>query len=356
MGHRIISGDRLRITVQEDAELNRVYPVAGDGTIDVGYIGRVDMANMTISEAEDRIQAELEKTFFKKATVSMSVSEFVEGNIVLMGAVVRPGIVQFRSDQILTLMEVVMGAGGFTADAAGTRVRIMRWKPGGSMQRETITVDVQSMLETMDFSKDQYLRPRDIVIVPSLGEKGSQEFLALGDVGSPGFHPCSEGLDVIRAIMRAGGISRVAKWSAARLLRPDKSGNYSVIPLDLSRLFGAADMTQNVKVMPGDILFVPSAEQATRGQITLLGEVSHKGSIALPLDQDITLARTILGTGGVTQFGNDSKVKIMRTAPDGSKQTLVVDVARILKLGTFEDDVPLENGDIIIVPEKILGF
>jgi hypothetical protein len=51
------------------------------------------------------------------------------------------------------------------------------------MERQSIEVNVQAMLDTMDFSKDQYLRPRDIIVVPSRGEEeGRNEFLALGEV------------------------------------------------------------------------------------------------------------------------------------------------------------------------------
>jgi len=163
-------------------------------------------------------------------------------------------------------------------------------------------------------------------------------------------------MDVIRAVTQAGGASRLAKWNSARLLRRDKSGNYTVIPIDLSRLFGAADMSMNVKVLPGDILFIPSEEQASRGQVYLLGQVAKPGAVALPMDQDITLAKTILDAGGFAKFANASKVKILRTAPDGSKQTLIVDAGTILETGSFDQDVPLVNGDVIIVPEKILSF
>ena len=74
------------------------------------------------------------------------------------------------------------------------------------------------------------------------------------------------------------------------------------------------------------------------------------------MDQENTLARVLMASGGLGKFANDSKVKILRSAPDGSKQTLVVDVSRILKTGIFDEDVPLQNGDVVIVPEKILGF
>ena len=59
----------------------------------------------------------------------------------------------------------------------------------------------------------------------------------------------------------------------------------------------------------------------------------------------------------MTQFANPGKVQVQRTAPDGSKKTLLVDVGRIYKQGAFEEDVPLLDGDVVIVPEKgLLGL
>lgn len=353
--HRVIPGDRLRISVAEQADLSRIYPVAGDGTIDFGFIGRINLADLTVSEAADRLEQLLEEGYFKDATVTVEVAEFVEGAVLVTGEVNRPGSLVMKSDEILTLTEAITMCGGLTKLAAGKDVRILRWKPGGGMERQILTVDVQSMFEKMDFTSDQYLRPRDMIVVPSLGEGGGAgEVLVLGDVASAGFYPYIEGMDIIRTITRAGGVSRTAKWSAARLLRRGKDGNYTVIPIDLSLLFGAADMSVNVKVQPGDIIFIPSSEQAARGQVYLLGEVSRAGAVGL--DPDATLAKTILNNGGFGKFANDGKVKILRTAPDGSKQSMVVDVGRILETGSFEDDVPLENGDVVIVPEKVLGF
>ena len=114
------------------------------------------------------------------------------------------------------------------------------------------------MLDSMDFSGDQYLRPRDIIIVPSRGkEEGRNEFLALGEVGAPGFHPYTEGLDVIKAVTLVGGLGEYADWSGARILRPRANGEYALVPLNLDRLFGAADMSMNLSLQKGDIFFVP---------------------------------------------------------------------------------------------------
>jgi polysaccharide export outer membrane protein len=354
---RIMAGDRLRITVQEDPSLNQVYTVAGDGTVDLGFVGRLILEDLAIDEAADFIERKLEESYFRQATVTVEVSEFVEGAILVTGAVGSAGTIPFRGDQMVTLMEVITMSGGLTREAAGNEVRILRWMPGGGMARQILTVDVQSMLETLDFSRDQFLRPRDIVFVPSLGaSENRKEFLALGAVGTPGFYPYTEELDIIRAVMRIGGVSREGVWSAARILRPDKAGAYQVIPVDLGRLFGAAETSLNVSLRPGDIFFVPFAEQASRGLVYLLGEVARPGAVPLGLGQETTLARLVLASGGLGKFANDNKVRILRAAPDGTRQTLYVDVGRILKTGNFDEDVPLQNGDVIIVPEKLLGF
>ncbi len=357
-GRRILAGDRLNISVREQADMSRVYAVAGDGSIDFAFAGRVIIAELTSDEAARRLESVLEDKYFKEAHVTISIANFVEGDVLVTGAVRAPGNLPFRGDSILTLMEAISRSGGLAENAAGDRVRILRWVPGGSMERQSIEVNVRSMLDTMDFSKDQYLRPRDIIVVPFRGEEeGRNEFLALGEVKTPGFHPYSADLDVIKAVTRTGGLGEFADWSGARILRPRPSGEYAVIPLDLGRLFSAADMSMNMPLQRGDIFFVPSVRNLVRAQVYLLGEVNKPGAVALSPGPNATVARLILDQGGVTQFANPSKVQIQRTAPDGSKKTMLVDVGRILKEGSFEEDVPLQDADVVIVPEKgLLGL
>lgn len=357
-GRRILAGDRLNISVKEQPDMSRVYAVAGDGSVDFAFAGRVVIAELTSDEASRKLESVLEDKYFKEANVTISIANFVEGDVLVTGAVRASGSLPFRGDSILTLMEAISRSGGLSENAAGERVRILRWLPGGSMERQGIEVNVRAMLDTMDFAKDQYLRPRDIIVVPFRGEEeGRNEFLALGEVKTPGFHPYTEDLDVIKAVTRMGGLGEFADWSGARILRPRPSGEYAVIPLDLGRLFSAADMSMNQPLQKGDIFFVPSVRNLVRAQVYLLGEVNKPGAVALSPGPNATVARLILDQGGVTPFANSGKVQILRTAPDGSKKTMLVDVGRILKQGSFEEDVPLQDADVVIVPEKgLLGL
>ena len=44
---RIMAGDRLNISVREQPDMSRVYAVAGDGSIDFAFAGRVVIAELT---------------------------------------------------------------------------------------------------------------------------------------------------------------------------------------------------------------------------------------------------------------------------------------------------------------------
>ena len=249
-GRRILAGDRLNISVAEQPDMSRVYAVAGDGSIDFAFAGRVVIAEMTEDEAEEKLEAVLEKDYFREAHVSISIANFVEGDILVHGEVANPGVLSFRGDSILTLMEAVLRSGGLTERAAADRVQIIRWRPGGRMEREVVVVNLQEIMDGA-FEKDQYLRPRDTVMVPRRGEGDGEEnpeFLALGEVVKPGFYPYRSDLDVIKAVSQVGGLGEFADWSAARILRKRANGgDYTVIPLDLGRLFSAADMELGLK-------------------------------------------------------------------------------------------------------------
>lgn len=349
---RIMAGDRLNISVKEQSDLNRVYAVAGDGSVDFAFAGRVVIGELTADEAARKLEEVLESRYFREAHVEISIANFVEGDVYVTGAVRNPKSLPFRGDSIMTLVEAITQCGGLAENAAGDRVRILRWRPGGSMEKQSIDVNVQYMMDTLDFANDQYLRPRDYIIVPSRGGGSDErnEFLAMGEVRQPGYHPYTADMDIIKAVTMVGGLGEFADWSAARIMRKQPNGEYTILPVDLNRLFSAADMECNLPMKKGDIFIVPSVRNVVSAQIYLLGEVQKPGAVSFMPGPTATAARIILAHGGLTEFA-DGRVRLQRLAPDGSKKTLVLDIRKILKKGDFEDDVALQDGDVLVAPE-----
>ena len=88
----------------------------------------------------------------------------------------------------------------------------------------------------------------------------------------------------------------------------------------------------------------------------MLGAVNRPGPLLLPKDERFTVTKAIIAAGGLSMFGNGAKVQLIRYDEAGKKYKTFINVDRIMKRGEFEKDVPLQNGDWIIVAEKLVNF
>jgi len=94
----------------------------------------------------------------------------------------------------------------------------------------------------------------------------------------------------------------------------------------------------------------------SRGKITLMGDVRNQGEMEIPADEThFTLAKVILRAGGLGDFANMRKIKLIRKTPSGYK-TFIIDLKPVFRDGKLDRDPPVEPGDTIIVPEKLWNF
>lgn len=95
----------------------------------------------------------------------------------------------------------------------------------------------------------------------------------------------------------------------------------------------------------------------SRGKVYLVGPVRAPGPQEIPSDEVLTLSKAILRAGGFNDFANKHKVKVTRKiAGAGTEKTFTIDVAEVLEKGRTESDLPLEPGDLIYVPERLIRF
>lgn len=96
----------------------------------------------------------------------------------------------------------------------------------------------------------------------------------------------------------------------------------------------------------------------SRGKIYLVGAIRSAGPQDISSEEALTLSKAILRAGGFSPFANEKKVKVTRTTGPGKddKQTFVVDVSRIFEKGETESDLPLQPGDLVFIPERLIRF
>ena len=134
------------------------YTLDEEGCIELPLTGKIELKNMTVDQAKDKLKAELDK-YVNQTTIIVKLSNF---NLTVLGEVSRPGLYKVYQSQI-NLFEAISMAGNMTAFAKNSQVKIIRQTNNGS---EIVTVD----MGTADIlsSPYYYLKPNDIIYVEPL--------------------------------------------------------------------------------------------------------------------------------------------------------------------------------------------
>jgi protein involved in polysaccharide export with SLBB domain len=104
------------------------------------------------------------------------------------------------------------------------------------------------------------------------------------------------------------------------------------------------------------IIGVDAIGTKPRGKIYLTGEVKVQGPLELMPDEALTVSKAILRCGGLADFANKRKVKLVRKKAGGGTETILVNLVEIIDKGRLDKDPVLQPGDMIVVPERLISF
>lgn len=310
------NGDLIDFEVFDVKELSREVRVSQTGTIGIPLVPvRVHVAGLTETQAEQKIAEVLEANgLVSNAAVSVTVKDHKSKPITVVGAVGHPMV--YQADRQVTLLEVLAEAGGIANDA-GDSVIITRpvsaqftevteppaigpempiasgssasseppsldaSKPpmvasnsagppttassapsGSAHPSNTITVNLNDLVETGDTSENLVLQAGDIITVPHAGI-----VYVLGAVGKPGGYILSNDrseVSTLKILALAGGLTPTAKSDHAVIIRKNDQGQQHELTVDLKKVLKR--QAEDVQLLPSDIIYVPDS----RGKAALL--------------------------------------------------------------------------------------
>jgi len=169
----------------------------------------------------------------------------------------------------------------------------------------------------------------------------------LGAVREPGTVYLDGRWVLSRAIAAAGGLADTHD-GVALISRRSSNGLTDQLQVSLAGLIQGNDPSSDVPIVANDVIRVPGAEEIT---VYFLGEISSQGSINFEAGERATLMTAIARAGGLGDRAK-SKLVIRRNREGQSPLEIVANFKKILA-GT-DPDVPLEDGDFILVKEAFL--
>ena len=156
----IHEGDVVRISFQYSTNFDAVQKVALDGTLNLNMVGRVVAAGRTMTQ----LQQDLTKDYQPFANGDIITVDLVSSGAIVYvsGAVLRPGPLEL--DRPLTVLEAVMGSGGFDNTRAKlSNVTVLRIVNG---RQQAYHINLNRILAGRD-KTPFYLQPYDVIYVPA---------------------------------------------------------------------------------------------------------------------------------------------------------------------------------------------
>ena len=154
--------DQLNIIVWRNAELSANVTVRPDGRISVPLVDDVLAAGKSPAQLAKEVEQVLSRVV-RDPSVTVIVSGFqgVYGDqIRIVGEATRPQAVPYR--QNMTVLDVMIQAGGLTDFADGNAAVLVRGAEGGKQY----SIRLKDLLKRGDISANVQVRPGDIIIVP----------------------------------------------------------------------------------------------------------------------------------------------------------------------------------------------
>jgi len=104
----------------------------------------------------------------------------------------------------------------------------------------------------------EYVRSPQVNVIVTKPESAFSQVRVIGQVLKPAPVAYREGMTVLDAVLAVGGLTAFAAGNRARLVRAE-DGKQVEIPIKLDSLMNKGDMSQNLKLKPGDVVVIPES-------------------------------------------------------------------------------------------------
>lgn len=220
----------------------------------------------------------------------------------------------------------------------------------GEIHVEGLTLDELKAYLTNTLGKDYLVNPQ---IQIEFEESPNKSVSILGQVARPGNYILTPNMTLIRLISHVGGFTVTANEESVKILRLQKGGGKTSLTVDVPAITRGDAV--DVGLVPGDVIFIEKRKEEEKvleekviPRVSVLGHVSRPGNYELTAN--LTLIRLLSEAGGFTPLAAQSRVRVIRRGVEGSPDTqLTVNVTAILD--GKEKDLPMQEGDIVVVPE-----
>ena len=260
--YRVGPLDVLEISSHVGERINTTtITIDGRGRISYSFLDNIEVAGLTPSQIVELLTRKL-AGYIRQPRVRVLVKEFNSKSATIAGefSVLRStaygtkaasGRINLKGKT--TLMDLIAYGGGYTVDGDIKNAKLIR-------KGTSYLVNVYDIIERGDESQNVIIDDGDVVNIPELPQFGERVYV-MGEVNIQGIYPLKDAQDLLAAIALAGNTTRLAKEENTLIVRGYEPGEPPLVMMaNLRNLFRQADLSQNIRLMDGDLVYVPGMQ------------------------------------------------------------------------------------------------
>jgi protein involved in polysaccharide export with SLBB domain len=372
-------GDSFILSILSYQPKEIKLPVTPEGNVIVPGIGTIDVNELTLKSAVNKINSRVEELYegSQVYTVLFKIKKF---KIRVSGKVGKSQIVTATSMDRVS--EVIDRVGGLDFDASIRNISLLR-----NSKDTVLNVDLERFFYLNDERSNPYVQGGDHIIVSQIRE--DRIVLVSGEVYSDDINIEWAKDDSLANVIRlAKGFTPFAKLDSIELLRLDQSSNsYRKYYLDLSNWKNVLEKPfvkyeNDIPILPGDRIYIRKKQNTDDEKyVSIRGEVKFPGRYTL-IDKELKLKELIEMSGGLTEDasltsavlirqkniqGRDFELERLENKPlsemseqekkyydvriKEKKGAMVIDFNELMKSENSKYNLVLQDKDSIYIPE-----
>ena len=243
--------DRISIDLTDTDDLDGTYLIDQEGMIDLPFIGKVKLDDLTLNEAQN-ILLQVIQNFYKNPDLQINIEEFNSSKVYIVGAV-RNQITINLDQKPIKLIEAAIQA-NFNPSAAdklyGTKGLLRR-------DNRVYKIDLLNAFQSNDDKENFYLKKDDVIFI----DRNSDAIHVFGEVTKPGVYFPNMDYSLTELVSTAGLNQLTANAKKVYVIREKYN---SFLEVDVFQL----DIKNPINLIAGrkfllqekDIVFIPPTE------------------------------------------------------------------------------------------------
>ena len=256
--YRIGTGDILEISSYNgDKVTTTTVTVDSRGRISYSFLDHLKVEGLTSSLLDELLTGKL-SAYVKAPRISVQVKEFNSKSANIIGefsslrnaSYGKGGSGRINLKGKTSLADLIALGGGYTLNADIKNVKLVR-------KGKSYLINLYDIIEKGDENQNVIIDEADVVNIPELPTYGERVYV-LGEVNGQGIYPLKEAQDLLAALALAGNTTRLAKEENTLIVRGYEPGKPPLVMMaDVKSLLRKADISQNVRLKDGDLVYVP---------------------------------------------------------------------------------------------------